>query len=164
MQFIITPFLESRRLSAHTDPTPAFSLFDCEIHSDFNPTSPLPHTIHIVPPPVDADGRLIDISRISILPFTKFTIHLPVIPPSEPIRSSTSSQLRFPFSPSTSTSSDPTHILLPKCDEFTIHRMIFSSTCFWFNPAFSPTLTDEQHSFFPPSVMTTPRPSSYTAE
>ncbi|KAK2950156.1 hypothetical protein BLNAU_14958 [Blattamonas nauphoetae] len=67
-----------------------FSLFDCEIHSDFNPTSPLPHTILIVPPPVDADGRLIDISRISILPFTKYTIYFPVIPPSEPIRSSTS--------------------------------------------------------------------------
>ncbi|KAK2949873.1 hypothetical protein BLNAU_14429 [Blattamonas nauphoetae] len=93
-----------------------FSLFDCEIHSDFNPTSPLPHTILIVPPPVDAEGRLIDISRISILPFTKYTIYFPVIPPSEPIRSSTSSILPFHFLPSTSTSSDPTHILLPKCE------------------------------------------------
>ncbi|KAK2954100.1 hypothetical protein BLNAU_10917 [Blattamonas nauphoetae] len=61
----------------------------CEVHTPTpsqpsDPTSPLPHTIHIVPPPVDADGRLIDISRISILPFSIFKIHFPVISPSEP--------------------------------------------------------------------------------
>ncbi|KAK2953263.1 hypothetical protein BLNAU_11726 [Blattamonas nauphoetae] len=78
MQFIITPFKESRPLSAHTDPAPTFPLCDCEIHSELNSTSPLPHTIHIVPPPVDADGRLIDISRISILLLNPFVLPLPV--------------------------------------------------------------------------------------
>ncbi|KAK2945471.1 hypothetical protein BLNAU_19600 [Blattamonas nauphoetae] len=59
--------LHSERVvrSAHT-PTPS---------QPSDPTSPLPHTIHIVPPPVDADGRLIDISLISILHFQSIELH-----------------------------------------------------------------------------------------
>ncbi|KAK2952833.1 hypothetical protein BLNAU_12154 [Blattamonas nauphoetae] len=106
--------------SSGSNPIPTIPLCDCEIRSELNSTSPLHHTIHIVPFPVDADVRLIDISRISIIPFSIF------------------------------------------------------------NPTFSPTLTDEQHSSFPPhsdtsplplgervidpSLMTTPCPSCCTAE